>query len=68
MAAHRPRLHKGSVALEGATIVDYSADEQSPECCPTTSRRTAIVFNGGEFRVTEVGDVPIGQQPPDLFA
>ncbi len=36
VAAHRPRLHKGSVALEGTTIVDYSADEQSPECCPTT--------------------------------
>jgi hypothetical protein len=68
VAAHRPRLHKGSVALEGTTIVDYSADEQSPECCPTTARRTAIAFNGGEFRVTEVGDVPIDQQPPDLFA
>jgi len=68
VAAHRPRLHKGSVALEGTTIVDYSADEKSPECCPTTSRRTAIAFNGGEFRVTEVGDVPIDRQPPDLFA
>jgi hypothetical protein len=68
VAAHRQRLHKGSVALEGMTIVDYSADEQSPECCPTTARRTAIAFNGGEFRVTEAGDVPIDQQPPDLFA
>jgi hypothetical protein len=68
VAAHRPRLHKGSVALEGTTIVDYSADEQSPECCATTARRTAIVFNGGEFRVTEARDVPIDQQPPDLFA
>jgi hypothetical protein len=68
VAAHRPRLHKGSVALEGTTIVDYSADEQSPECCPTTSLRTAITFNGGEFRVTELGDVPIDQQPADLFA
>jgi hypothetical protein len=68
VAAHRPRLHRGSVALEGTTIVDYSADEQSPECCPTTARRTAMAFNGGEFRVTEVGDVPIDQQPPDLFA
>jgi hypothetical protein len=68
VAAHRQRLHKGSVAPEGTTIVDYSADEQSPECCSTTARRTAIAFNGGEFRVTEVGDVPIDQQPPDLFA
>ena len=68
VAAHRQRLHKGSVALEGTTIVDYSADEQSPECCSTTARRTAIAFNGGEFRVTEAGDVPIDQQPPDLFA
>jgi len=68
VAAHRPRLHKGSVALEGTTIFDYSADEQSPECCPTTARRTAIAFNGGEFRVTEAGDVPIDQQPADLFA
>ena len=68
VAAHRPRLHKGSVALEGTTIVDYSADEQSPECCSTTARRTAIAFNGGEFRVTEAGDVPIDQQPLDLFA
>jgi hypothetical protein len=68
VAAHRPRLHKGSVALEGTTIVDYSADEQSPECCPTTTRRTAIAYNGGAFRVTEVGDVPIDRQPPDLFA
>ena len=68
VAAHRQQLHKGSVALDGTTIVDYSADEQSPECCPTTARRTAIAFNGGEFRVTEAGDVPIDQQPPDLFA
>lgn len=68
VAAHRQQLHKGSVALDGTTIVDYSADESSPECCPTTARRTAIAFSGGEFRVTEVGDVPIDQQPPDLFA
>lgn len=68
VGAHRPQLHKGSVALDGTTIVDYSADESSPECCPTTARRTAIAFGGGEFRVTEVGDVPIDQQPPDLFA
>jgi hypothetical protein len=68
LAAHRQGLHKGSVALEGTTIVDYSADEESPECCPTSARRTAIAFSGGEFRVTEVGDVPIDQQPADLFA
>jgi hypothetical protein len=68
VAAHRQRLHKGSVVLEGTTIADYSADEQSPDCCPTTARRTAIAFNGGEFRVTEVGDVSIEGQPPDLFA
>jgi hypothetical protein len=68
VAAHRQRLHKGSVALEGTTIVDYSADEESPECCPTSARRTAIAFSGGEFRVTQVSDVPIDQQPADLFA
>jgi hypothetical protein len=68
VAAHRQQLHKGSVALEGTTIVDYSADESSPECCPTMAHRTAIASSGGEFRVTEVGDVPIDQQPPDLFA
>jgi hypothetical protein len=68
VAAHRQGLHKGSVALDGTTIVDYSADEESPECCPTKARRTAIGFGGGEFRVTEVSDVPIDQQPADLFA
>jgi hypothetical protein len=68
VAAHRRGLHKGSVALDGTTIVDYSADEESPECCPMKARRTAIAFNGGEFRVTEVADVPIDQQPADLFA
>ena len=68
VAARREGLHKGSVALEGTTIIDYSADEQSPECCPTTARRTAIAFNGGDFRVTDAGDVPIDQQPADLFA
>ena len=68
VAAHRQQLHKGSVAVDGTTIVDYSADEQSPECCPTTARRTAIAFNGGEFRVIEAGDVPSDQQPADLFA
>jgi hypothetical protein len=68
VAAHRQGLHKGSVALEGTTIVDYSADEQSPECCPTSARRTAIAFSNGEFRVTAANDVPIDQQPADLFA
>jgi hypothetical protein len=68
VAAHRQGLHKGSVALEGTTIVDYSADEQSPECCATTARRTAIAFSNREFRVAAVGDVPRDQQPPDLFA
>ena len=32
------------------------------------ARRTAIAFGSGEFRVTEVADVPIDQQPADLFA
>ena len=45
----------------------HSADEESPECCPASARRRAIAFSGGEFRVTEVGDVPIDQQPADLF-
>ena len=67
VAAHRQQLHKGSVALDGTTIVDYSADESSPDCCPTSARRTAIAFGVGEFRVTEVGDAPIDQQPPDLL-
>src|SRR5215208_7665228 len=67
VAMHRRGLHKGSVVLEGTTIVDYSADEKSPECCPTTAQRTAIAFIGGEFRVTEVSEVPIDQQPADLF-
>lgn len=68
VAAHREGLHKGSVALEGTTIVDYSADEESPECCPTRARRTAIVFEDGAFLIAATGDVPIDQQPPDLFA
>jgi hypothetical protein len=68
VAAHREGLHKGSVALEGTSIVDYSADEESPECCPTRARRTVIAFGNGVFRVTEVSEVPIDQQPPDLFA
>jgi hypothetical protein len=68
VAAHRKGLHKGSVALEGTSVVDYSADEESPECCPTRARRTAIVFENGAFVVAESGDVPIDQQPPDLFA
>jgi hypothetical protein len=68
VAVHRNGLHKGSVALEGTSVVDYSADEESPECCPTRARRTAIVFEDGAFVVAESGDVPIDQQPPDLFA
>jgi hypothetical protein len=67
VAAHREQLHKGSVALDGTTIVDYSADESSPECCPTGTRRTAMVFDNGAFRVTEAADVPIAQQPADVF-
>jgi hypothetical protein len=68
VAAHREGLHKGSVELNGIRIVDYSADEESPECCPTRARRTAIVFEDGAFIVAETGDVSIDQQPPDLFA
>jgi hypothetical protein len=68
VAAHREGLHKGSVELVGIRIVDYSADEESPECCPTRARRTAIVFEDGAFVVAESVDVPIDQQPPDLFA
>jgi hypothetical protein len=68
VAAHREGLHKGSVELMGIRIVDYSADEESPECCPTRARRTAIVFEDGAFLIAETGDVPIDQQPPDLFA
>jgi hypothetical protein len=68
VAAHREGLHKGSVALEGIRIVDYSADEESPECCPTRARRTVIAFENGAFLVAETGEVPIDQQPPDLFA
>jgi hypothetical protein len=68
VAAHRQGLHKGSVAVEGTSIVDYSADEESPECCPTRARRTVIAFGNGAFRVTQVTEVPIVEQPPDLFA
>ena len=68
VAAHRQGLHKGSAALEGTMIVDYSADEESPEYCPTKARRTGIAFSGGEFRVAELSDVPIDQQPTDVFA
>jgi hypothetical protein len=68
VAAHREGLHKGSVAVDGKNIVDYSADEESPECCPTRVRRTVIGFEGDVFRVTNVSDRPIEEQPPDLFA
>src|SRR5215207_814910 len=67
VAAHRQGLHKGSVELNGIRIIDYSADEESPECCPRQARRTAIVFENGAFIVGETGDVPIEQQPPDAF-
>jgi hypothetical protein len=68
VAAHREGLHKGSVEFNGIRIVDYSAGEESPECCPTRARRTAIAFEDGAFLIAETGDVPIDQQPPDLFA
>jgi hypothetical protein len=68
VAAHREGLHKGSVELNGIRIVDYSADESSPECCPRQARRTAIVFENAAFVVGETSDVPIEQQPPDVFA
>jgi hypothetical protein len=68
VAAHREALHKGSVALDGTNVVDYSADEESPECCPTRARRTVIAFEKDAFGVTSVSEVPIDEQPPDLFA
>jgi hypothetical protein len=68
VAAHRQGLHKGSVALKDTSIVDYSADEESPECCPTRARRTVIAFADDAFSATGVSDVPIDQVPPDLFA
>jgi hypothetical protein len=68
VAAHREGLHKGSVALDGANIIDYSADQESPECCPTRARRTVIEFQKDAFRVAGARDVPIDEVPPDLFA
>lgn len=68
VGAHRQGLHKGSVGLDGTNIVDYSADQESPECCPTRARRTVIEFSSNAFRVTNVSDVPIDQVSPDLFA
>lgn len=68
VVAHREGLHKGSVAVDGSNIVDYSADEESPECCPTHARRTVIAFEKDAFRVTSITEVPIDEQPPDLFA
>ncbi|HYU39533.1 MAG TPA: hypothetical protein VEM59_06815 [Acidimicrobiia bacterium] len=68
VAAHREGLHKGSVSLDGTNIIDYSADQQSPECCPTQARRTVIQGAQSTFRVTAVRDVPIDLVPPDLFA
>lgn len=68
VAAHREQLHKGSVALDGASLVDYSADESSPACCPTSATKTTIAWQNGAFRIVDVVDVPIDQQPSDLFA
>jgi hypothetical protein len=68
VAAHRQGLHKGSVVVSGTDLVDYSADERSPECCPESATRTTIDGREGAFEVTSVAEVPIDQQPPDLFA
>ena len=68
VAAHREGLHKGSVTVVGTDLVDYTADESSPECCPASTTRTTIVWRDGAFRVTDVADLPIDQQPADLFA
>jgi hypothetical protein len=68
VVAHREGLHKGSVSLDGTNIVDYSADQESPECCPTSATRTVIAFEKDAFGVTSVSDVAIDWQPPDLFA
>jgi FG-GAP repeat len=68
VAAHREGLHKGAVSLDGTNIIDYSADQQSPECCPTQARRTVIQGAQSTFRVTAVRDVPFDLVPPDLFA
>jgi hypothetical protein len=68
VAGHREGLHKGSVVVDGTNLVDYSADERSPECCPVTATRTTITWRDGTLRVTDVTEVPIDQQPPDLFA
>jgi hypothetical protein len=67
VVAHREGLHKGSVSLDGTNIVDYSADQESPECCPTRASRTVIAFEKDAFGVTSVSDVAIDWQPPDLF-
>jgi len=68
VAVHRDGLHKGSVVVAGTDLVDYSADESSPECCPRSATRTTIGRRDGAFVVTDVAEVPIDQQPPDLFA
>jgi hypothetical protein len=67
VGAHREGLHKGSVTVEGTDLVDFTADESSPECCPRSSTRTRIAWRDGAFRVTEVAELPIDEQPPDLF-
>ena len=68
VVAHREGLHKGSVSLDGTNIVDYSADQESPECCPTRATRSVIAFEKDAFGVTSVSEVAIDWQPPDLFA
>jgi hypothetical protein len=70
VAAHREGLSKGSLAIEGVTLVDYSAVYRAEEgnCCPSTTVRTTIGFEGAVFRVSDVAEVPIDEQPPDLFA
>ena len=69
VAAHREQLHKGSVTITGSSIVDYSADQSSPECCPETATRTVITSGReGTFRIAAVDEVPIDEQPADLFA
>jgi hypothetical protein len=67
VAFHREGLHKGSVTVEGTDVVDYSADESAPECCPERTTRTVIGSQNGTFRIVRQEELPIDQQPPDLF-
>jgi hypothetical protein len=68
VGAHREQLHKGSVTVDGARVVDYSADAGTAECCPTSTTKTTIEFRDRAFRITDVVELPIDQQPPDVFA